>query len=210
MTNPVLTHPEEGVTNDADLVYEGRTRKRPPGASPTVRRIYTLLVTHSEGLTVSEIHDAMREDWTATDAYRAYEQHRKRTQSLNNLARHSPIPAYGTVVFQERARTWWIRSRLQGMKESRTAQREGIGKEVRWFAGERAPREMVECPVDVHLRPMNIHDAQRHADEHVRRERVKAELLAVLQMRGKKGQAKEGMRLAYEAVQMAYDYLSGR
>lgn len=191
---------------DPDLVYNGRTRKRPPGASPCVRAIYTLLVAHPEGMTVSAIHDAMRETWRATDAYRAYDQYLKR-QRLISLAkttakeiRKSRIPEYETVVFKERARHWWIQTRLTNMKDSKTARREGTGKRAVWFAGERTPREILNCPVDIHLRPMNIQAEQRRADDQVRREKVKAALFAAL----------DTPRLQGKAVRLAYNYLCGR
>jgi len=220
MTSQVLPDPEE-ITDDPDLVYDGRARKRPPGASPTVRAIYALLVTHPEGMTVSAIHDALRETWRATDAYRAYEQwlikqraydksHRINSTEGKRRASVELIPTYGTPKFTEHAQRWWIRSRLGSMKSSRTARREGTGKGAVYFAGERSPREMVNCPVDVHLRPMDIAGSQRYADDYLRREKVKAVLLAALQDRGKKGRVKEATGLAYEAVQAAFDYLSGR
>lgn len=212
MTSQVLSDPEE-ITNDIDLVYDGKARKRPPGASPTVRAIYALLVSHPEGMTVAAIHDALRETWRATDAYRAYEQNLKRSRAVllaTRSANKTVIPEYGHPKFMECARAWWIRSRLTNMKEARTARREGTGKEAVWFAGERAPREMVNCPVEVHLRPMDIAGAQRHSDDYLRREKVKAVLLAALQGRGEKGRVKEATGLAYEAVQAAFDYLSGR
>ena len=186
---------------DSDLVYDGKARKRPPGASPTVRAIYALLVAHPEGMTVAAIHDAMRETWRATDAYRAYEQHlKKRRQRVVARASTTTISDYGTPQFNSPAQRWWIVGCLARMQRDQTARRKGTGKGAVGFSGERAPRERLNCPVDVHLRPMNIQAEQLRVDDQVRRERVKVALFAAL----------DTPRLRGEAVRLAYNYLCGR
>jgi hypothetical protein len=181
------------VTEDAGLVYDGRQRRRPPGASDFVQELYMLLAEHPAGMTIDDLHSALRDGWAATDAYRAY------LNRLKVVPQASP-PAYGSGEFKRRAQRWWISNRLTEMRRAGTARREG----GRWFTGERAPRVRAPGHRYAALDPAR----QRANDEaamagHIRREQVKAELLAGLN--GKPG--KDRLR---ELVQLAYDYLSGR
>jgi hypothetical protein len=155
-------------------------------------------------MTLPEIHDYLREGWLETDAYRAYEQWRTRRR----VSGESGNPPYGSPDFRERARHWWIRGQLQDMLKLRTARREGAGAEARWFAGDRAPRLLVACPVHGHhLAPLDA-VAQAKADNtvragHIRREQVKAELLEGLNDR------RLSQDRARELIQLAYNYISG-
>lgn len=205
-----------------DLVYSGRARKRPPGASALVQRIYGLLVEHPQGITLAELHDTLRDGWLETDAYRAYEQHLndirlpatvQATTVAGEHKRRRPPPKvgqYGTPNFKEAAQRWWIRGKLQGMRSTGTARREGQGQVARWYAGERTPRVMVACPVPekgYHVHPMNVHDAQVLAQTdtgaRIRREQLKARILETLNDKRFKGPRRD-------LVQDLYDYLTGR
>jgi len=154
----------------------------------------------------------MREGWVETDAYRAYDQELKKARKKAVLDKSRSLSKtiigdYGTPTFIAAAQRWWIQTRLQSMSlkgnDGRsTARREGTGKDARWFAGDRKPREIVNCEANlVHLRPLNIQSEQRHAHDHLQRERVKAALFEAIPMA--KGRSKQ-------TIQMAYDYLSGR
>jgi hypothetical protein len=198
----------EPVPDDSDLVYAGRARKRPSGASELTQRIYMLLHDHPAGMTLDEIHAELAQGWLETDYYRAYQQHlqvaadRPHGSQLQRGGR--PRAEYGSELFKERAQRWAIRRTLQGM----AAQRRRSARHVdgRWYTGERAPR------ITVHeSRPRYItHDwAAERRDAHrtdtanrVRREQIKAELFTALTDGRLKGRTRE-------VIQHAYDYLSG-
>jgi hypothetical protein len=90
------------------------------------------------------------------------------------------------------------------MKRSGTARREGTGPEARWFAG-RPPR--VPGPSRRSLLPFDPVKSREvltsTTREHVDRELVKADLLAVLNDARVKGKTRD-------LVQSAYDRLCGR
>jgi hypothetical protein len=181
------------MAKDDDLVYDGRQRRRPPGASDFAQELYMLLAEHPAGMTMDDLHGALREGWAATDAYRAYQ------NRLKAVPQASP-PAYGSDEFKRRAQRWWISKRLSEMRRSGTARSE----DGRWFTGERAPRVRAPGRRYAPLDPATQRAQDRAATAaFVRRERVKAELLTGLN--GKPG--KDRLR---ELVQLAYDCLSGR
>jgi hypothetical protein len=202
---------------DPDLVYDGRRFKRPPGASEETQEIYRLLYEHPDGMTVEEIHDGLRDGWMATDVYRAYEQNRetdrvrarkfyveKRGSAPRRTRKTRDRPEYGTPAFKEAAQRWAINRSLLSMKRGGTARREGTGPEARWFAG-RPP--MVPGPSRRSLVPFDPVKSREvlttTTREHVNRELVKADLLAVLNDKRVKGKTRD-------LVQSAYDRLSGR
>jgi len=134
-----------------DLVYDGRARKRPPGANSTVIEIFDLLDTRPEGITLEEACACLRAGFP-TDAYRAYEQylktHRQRRKSLaadssrgQTLKPPPPMRQFGAPDFKLAAERWWVQNSLKKMVESRTARRE----DDRWFRGERAPLVQIVC-----------------------------------------------------------------
>jgi hypothetical protein len=179
---------------DDDLVYVGRERKRPPGASALVQRIYGLLYDRPEGMTRDEIWEELREGWLETDAYRAYHQHRLSS---------SPRVEYGSPAYRERAQKWWIAQSLAHMKHRGSARREGDRGDSRWFAA-RPPRIVTDhgySSLDVPAQRA-AHRASTQA--HLRREHVKGQLLEGLNDRRT---SKERLR---ELVQLAFDHLSGR
>jgi hypothetical protein len=195
------------MPDDADLVYDGRARKRPSGASDLTQRIYMLLHDHPDGMTLDEIHGVLAEGWLETDCYRAYEQHlSKHRKSLTERPPRStigPRDAYGSEQFKKRAKRWAITGVLHSMRSNRVVRRDGD----RWFKGERAPR------ITIHeSKPRYVtHDwaAERRnayrasTDAAVRREEIKAELFTALSDGRLKGKSRE-------VVQHAYDYLCGR
>ncbi len=200
--------PLEEVVDTSYLEYDGRARKRPPGASPTVRLIYGLLVDNIQGLTVSELHDHLREGWSATDAYRAYEKHLTHQRITVGKGSATVIGPYGSGSFREHAQRWWIWSKLRAMQQTRTARHEGRGKGSLWFAGKRAPKVMIACDLKRHLQPYDPHKDQQQQNVHnaalLRREQVKAQLLEGLQNRRLKLAEAKGL------IQVAFDHLSGR
>jgi hypothetical protein len=131
---------------DTDLVYDGRARKRPSGASHLTQRIYILLDEHPEGLTLDEIHGALAEGWLDTDYYRAYEQHlakaRKSRSEIPSGHAIGPRDAYGSEKFRARAQRWAISGILKTMRHNRATRYDGH----RWFKGERAPRMPATSP----------------------------------------------------------------
>jgi hypothetical protein len=131
------------MTNDLDLVYDGRTRKRSPGASDLTQRIWLLLKDHPEGMTRDQIHAELRvAGWLDTDVYRSYQQeltysryHRSLEKGLvgdqmpSNLLlnddQEHPINylEYGSEEFKLRAQLWWIRKKLQDMARTKRVYR---------------------------------------------------------------------------------------
>ena len=209
---------EHGVAirDDEDLVYSGRTRKRPPGASSMVQQIYIILKAHPEGRTMAELQAELSLTWRDNDAYRAYEQQLKKRRDGNVVRRSTPSPKfthiteYGTVVFIAAAQRWWVMTRLHSMQRSNTARREGSGKNAVWYAGERAPLAIAECSVEVHLKEMDVGRAARQLKEQVQREQVKGILFDAIQAKGKRGHITQANEMAHAAVQTAYDYFTGR
>jgi hypothetical protein len=195
---------ESLTPDDSDLVYEGRARKRPSGASDLTQRIYILLHEHPDGMTRDGIWAVLREGWLETDYYRAYEQFlkgykEKRTPSKLK-SRGRPRAEYGSDLFKERAQKWAISKTLASMTYLGTALHRGDY----WHAG-RSPHVMVP-KTELHRVPMDA-SAQRSAHQadttaHVRREQVKAELFAALRDGRVKGRSRE-------VIQHAYDYLAG-
>ncbi len=188
------------MTSLDDLVYDGRARKRPSGASDLTQRIFMLLHDHPEGLTLDEIHGALREGWLETDYYRAYEQH-------VGIHRGPRSQQFGTLEFKRRAQRWAIGQVLKTMSKHRTDGVAARRVDDRWFKGERAPR------ITVHeSRPRYVtHDwaAERRAAyradtaDRVRREEFKTRLFAALSDGRLKGKTRE-------LIQDTYDYLCGR
>lgn len=165
---------------DADLVYDGRARKRPPGASEMVQRIYLLLSEHPDGMTLDDLHAEMREGWLDTDAYRAYEQHRQyrahyylkakavRPEKITKR-KAKAIPEYGSDEFKRQAQRWWISGRLDKMQRFKTVRRDGD----RWHATAKKPL----VPLDAAAKRQHDHaDTQAH----IRREELKAEISGLL------------------------------
>jgi hypothetical protein len=130
------------VKKDDDLVYDGRARKRPPGANSTVIQIFDLLDAHPDGLTLEAICARLRAGFP-TDAYRAYEQNLKRRRQDDGG--RSPRPPssgllplrleYGTPAFKQRAERWWIQGVLKHMREAGTAER----RAALWYRVDRSP-----------------------------------------------------------------------
>lgn len=167
-----------------DLVYDGRARRRPPGANSTVIEIFDLLDTRPDGITIEELLVALRAGFP-TDAYRAYEQvlDRKRKKGASNggeLAPSSPEPLrlrYGTPEFKAHAEHWWVTNKLKSMRECGTASRDGD----RWFRGERSPLVQIVC--EAGQRHMVAYDSKkgRAEDEaRVRRAHVREDARKVL------------------------------
>jgi len=201
---------------DPDLVYDGRLVKRPPGASEETQEIYRLLYEHPAGMTLAEIHDELRDGWMATDVYRAYartrEAGRARARNLSADKRGNARPRsqkarepleYGTPAFKEAAQRWSINCTLAGMRRCGTARREGVGSDDRYFAG-RPPRVPGLKHSLVPFDPAKARDVLAATTrEHVDRELVKADLLAVLNDGRVTGKTRD-------RIQSAYDRLCGR
>jgi hypothetical protein len=206
---------EDFEVEHADLVYSGRDRKRPPGASDLVQRIYTLLHEHPGGMTLDEFHRALRSGWLETDAYRAYDHYlvtQRAPYQQGTTADRVALLAkgsgqYGTDNFKWRAQRWWIRERLSGMVQDRTARREGPHGKSRWFLGDRAPLVAVQRkrggrePLDV-AKQRAAYQADTQA--HIRREQVKARLREDLLAK------RPSQKRLLETINLTYEYLSGR
>jgi hypothetical protein len=187
------------MSQDADLRYDGRLRKRPPGANTTVQEIYMLLAEHPAGMTRDEIHAELADGWLATDAYRAYQ---------NRLAQQReqggrPSAEYGTDLFKARAQKWWISRALASMARKGTAHHEGD----RWLAA-RAPRirNLSADPrkyVALDARAQRASDAAVTA-AHVRRENLKARVRADLHA------SRPTRARLLETLALIEAYLSGR
>lgn len=192
------------MTN-ADLVYDGRARKRPPGASELVQRIYTLLTERPEGMTRDELHAELREGWLDTDAYRAYEHNLIRDRKSVDQRRSGPPISYGSDKFKARAQRWWIYRKLTDMESCGTARR--VQGTKLWQAG-RPPHvhtftsqtKGTFVPLDVEAKRKREHAATQ---DNIRREELKADLLAYLADKRVKGRARE-------LAQRSYNYMSGR
>lgn len=196
-----------------DLVYAGRDRKRPPGASDFTQQLYRLLHEHPGGMTLDEIHEAVCGGWMETDAYRAYARDldEKRARRRNQGGQHNPSAGhldaaqrrrleYGSDLFKERAQRWWISKALTHMRKADTARRDGD----RWFVGHRAPRVRAQRGTYALFDPAESRAVLTTTTrEHVRREQVKAQLLAGLNDKRIRGRSRE-------LIQLAYDHLSGR
>jgi hypothetical protein len=181
------------VTENADLLYAGRDRKRPPGASDLVRQIWLLLRDHPEGMTRDDIHTELAEGWLDTDAYRAYDHLYQGPRPTNGRR-----PEYGSELFKERAQKWAISKSLGAMKRLHTAKRsDGL-----WFAG-RPPRVTKTPDRTAYVPLTHIIDSQAHANRaQVARENLKAICRAALE---DKRNSKGHRTLAQEVL----DYLTG-
>ncbi len=214
MSRPVTvedtTPDEDHQHNEPD--YDGRARKRPPGASSTVRAIYALLVEHPEGVTVSDLQELMAPDWTANVCFPAYEQHLKDARMREANASPSLIsPAHPKFI--DKARYWWIGTRLQSMKSVNSARREGTGRDAVWFKGDReeAPREIVNCEAGkVHLQEMDIDRSARSLRDQVNREKIKEACRDAQKKRVKRSHLTQGDIAAWALVDMVEDWLAGR
>lgn len=197
----------------ADLTtYAGRAKRRPPGASDFTQRLYRLLHEHPEGLTRAEIHEALREGWMETDAYRAYSNARKaererRYESAGHQGtRGKQQLEHGTPEFRAAAQRWWINAKLTQMcrLRHRTARREGTGESARYFVGERPPKVQGQKSTYVPFNPEESRAVLTATNaEHINRENAKAELLKLLNDKRIKGTTRDG-------IQAAYDHLCGR
>jgi hypothetical protein len=181
--------------SDEDLVYDGRARKRPPGANSTVIEIFDLLDTHSDGMTIEEIWKALRAGFP-TDAYRAYEgrlnhDRDKRASKGGELARSVVAPLrlrYGTPEFKAHAEHWWIQAKLKSMKESGTARREGD----LWLRGDRAPLIHITCEAGYgHLVEYDSKKGRAEDEARVRRAHLREEARAVLANKGLSAKARK-------------------
>ena len=185
---------EHGVAirSDEDLVYSGRARKRPPGASAMVQRIFTILNEHPAGMTVDDLLKELSPGWMEYDAYRDYDQYQ--SARLQNLLR------YGTPKFIAKAQRRWVQKKLIGMVKHSTpmAKRQGKGRSVLFFAGDHLPKVMADwCKCHIHLVEMDVGRAARELNEQVKREQVMEMLRKEIRGKGKKG----------EVAQLAHDYI---
>lgn len=136
------------MSDDSDLVYDGRARKRPPGANSTVIEIFDLLDEHPDGMTLEDLAAALRAGFP-TDAYRAYEKTLQRARNNRRGSEGPRLPRslpplrleYGTPLFKQRAERWWVAEALRKMAVHQTARKESD----RWFKGERAPLVYITC-----------------------------------------------------------------
>jgi hypothetical protein len=196
------------VDADDDLRYDGRLRKRPPGANTTVQEIYMLLAEHPAGMTRDEIHAEMRDGWSATDAYRAYlnrieQQREPSADSAHARTGGRASAGYGTDLYKERAQKWWISKTLANMARRGTARRDGD----RWLAA-RAPR--IRNPEADPRKYVRLDAAaQRSSDAaatraHVLREEVRARVRADLRA------TRPTRARLLETLGLVDAYLSGR
>ncbi len=208
--------------------YEGRARKRPPGASDLTQRIYRLLAEHPEGLTRDEIHEDLREGWMDTDAYRAYwralEAQRTKTSERKRRLRSHASEAkgsggnlrleYGTPEFKAAAQRRAIVLVMRAMRRGRTIRSIDTQSPARYFIGERAPlvpgsrprvkKLLMAVPTLVPFDPVKSREIlNTTTTEHIRREKVKAQLLDGLKDGRIKGRSRE-------LIQLALDHISGR
>lgn len=172
---------------DEDLVYDGRARKRPPGANSTVVEVYDLLDTHPDGITLEETIEALRAGFP-TDAYRSHwadlkrrrdkkkEAVRERGGSASGLPFPTPLE-YGSPEFKWRAERAWIQKTFKNMVDARTARKEGD----RWFKGERAPLIQIECEAGHrHMVPYDSKKGRAEDEARVQRAHIREEARAVL------------------------------
>lgn len=171
--------------NDEDLVYDGRARKRPPGANSTVIEIFDLLDTHPDGMTADEIRSALQVGFP-TDAYRAYElkleRDRERRSGGVGLQRSDRRPPplrlkYGTPDFKLHAEHWWISEALGSMARWGTARREdGV-----WYRTDRAPIVYIVCEAGArHSVSYDSKKGRAEDEARVRRAHLREEARAVL------------------------------
>jgi hypothetical protein len=193
---------------DDELKYDGRRRKRPPGAGEFVQQLYMLLAGHPAGMTRDEIWAEMREGWLDTDAYRAYsnriEQQRGPSAEPAHGRTGGRVPAeYGTALFKERAQKWWISKTLASMARKGTARHDGD----RWLAA-RPPR--IQNPKADPRRYVPLDPAARQASNaaatraQVAREEVKARVRADLNA------PRPARARLLETLELVDAYLSGR
>lgn len=190
--------------------YAGRAKRRPPGASDFTQQLYRLLHEHPDGLTRDQIHDALREQWVETDAYRAYRHNLAKRRALYREEAGAGRESSNHVLYQqatdagrerERAQRWFIGDRLHKMRTSGSARREG----GLWFVGHRPPRVQGRKSTYVPFDPEESKAVLvSTTNEHINRENAKAELLAIL---NRKRRLPEDIR---EHAQAAYDWLCGR
>lgn len=164
--------------SDEDLVYDGRARKRPPGANSTVVQLFDLLATHPEGVTIEIACTAFSKRFP-TDGYRSYEAYLKRRgiEAIAIDGHYRPIPQYGSAQFKRLAESWWLREAFRRMVENGTARREGD----RWFKGDRAPLHRIVCEVGkTHMVPYDSDKGRAEDAAYRHRARVREEARAVL------------------------------
>lgn len=221
-----------------DLQYDGRALRRPLGAGELTQRIYAVLYDHPEGLTVDQLHAELlrRKPWGNTDTYRAYAKAQATKQRVNRRRRRrnetpedpsagisfrrpgAPALEYGTERFKRQAQRWEIQHRLGTMGRHGTARREGSGEATRWYKGDRAPLVPRTGPAPrgsySKTVPMDV-EAERAAEArateaHVRRERMKARLLADLNDPQRWKATRANLAHLRATMQATYDDLAGR
>ena len=173
----------------------GRGQRHPAGARLLVQRLYILLVDSPQGLTLSQIHDDLREGWLDTAAYRQYK---------------SKCYQHGTPEFQERARRWYLRKSLGAMCHTGTARVQGEprSRNKLYLVGSRPPRIMVNCEYNRrHTVPMDV-DKLRAKENSVldvmlRREKVLHGLLGGID-------SPDIDKRCRELLQLAYDFIANR
>jgi len=156
-------------------------------------------------MTRAEIHEALREGWMETDAYRAYGHYlgEQRARALQDRPTGRRRLEHGTPEFRAAAQRWWIGVKLRDMRGNGSVRREGFGDAALWFAG-RAPRIRGQKSTYVPFDPAESRTVLTSTTaEHVNRENAKAALLKLLNDKRIKGKARE-------LAQEAYDYLCGR
>lgn len=125
--------------------YNGRSsdRRRPAGPSQSTIRLYDLMVSRPEGITVDEAAEHLSLGFP-TDQYRAYSKRVKVISAVEEGPSNSRIPGphpvvYGSQEFKRRAHRWHAADKLAAMVSNGTASRDGD----RWFAA-RAPYVVVQ------------------------------------------------------------------
>jgi len=202
------------MPDDSDLVYDPKTRKRPPGASDVTVEVWKLLYRHPGGLTIDEICAAMAPGWMFTDTYRAYAREREHQRKIHRpkgthpTRGRKPALEYGTPKFKAAAQRWRIQLALASMSHTaRPTARRDDGR--RWYVTERPPNVQQPCNVikTGHVAPLNVEQLRREEQANrdmVRREHVKAALMAAM------NDPKASKQQMAEACRTAYNYLSGR
>lgn len=181
--------------SDEDLNYDGRARKRPPGANSTVIEIFDLLDASPDGLTISEIIDALRVGFP-TDAYRAYDKRLSGDRSDGRPPSDRPPPLrlkYGTPDFKRHAEHWWVRKTLGEMARSKNGRQSTalcIGE--RWYRGERSPLVQIVCEAGRrHMVPYDSKKGRAEDEARVRRAHLREEARAVLANKGLSAKARK-------------------
>lgn len=171
---------------DEDLVYDGRARKRPPGANSTVIEIFDLLDTHPDGMTIEEVVEALRLGFP-TDAYRAYESRLQNQRGGGKRRTEGPpvrrLPPlrlqYGTPEFKRHAEYWWVRNTLYDMAKARSGTALRIGD--KWYRGERAPLVQIVCEAGKrHMVPYDSKNGRAEDEARVRRANIREDARVVL------------------------------